>query len=307
MAASDLGFSGASSSSGPGITPDMAITGFLLSREVEGCSQATLKTSKYRITKLFEYLAESAPDISLANINRWHVESYLLQVRNKGNSPAYLKSNFVILRTFFKWCLQENLIQIHPMRNMNPPKLPKVAKPFLSEEQRDQLLSICPPTLFIGARNAAVVWLLWTTGMRLSEMANLQLKDLDWNSGKIKVFGKGSRERYVPFLKEAKKAVWRYLVYRRDDFPCLWVTEERRPISKDGLDTSTQRLVIRAGLQGEIKDLHHIFRRTWAMRQIRAGIPLKYVQMIGGWESVTTLEGYVRAMDTDDALGAGWV
>jgi len=307
MKRSDLGFFMGSNGSGPEVTPDNAIAGFLLSREVEGCSQATLKTSKYRIGKLFQHLDETTPGLSLAQINRWHVESYLVWIRNKGCSPAYVRSNYVVLRTFFKFCLQENLIPAHPMRHMKPPKLPKVAKPFLSEDQRDQLLAICPPTLFIGARNAAVVWLLWTTGMRLSELANLQLSDLDWEAGRIKLFGKGSRERHVPFLKEAKTAVWRYMVYRRDDHPCLWVTEERRPISKDGIDSSTQRLVIRAGLQGEIKDLHHIFRRTWAMRQIRAGIPLKYIQLIGGWESVTTLEGYVRAMDTDDALGAGWV
>ncbi|GAI72375.1 unnamed protein product, partial [marine sediment metagenome] len=63
----------------------------------------------------------------------------------------------------------------------------------------------------------------------------------------------------------------------------------------------------RAGFNGHIKDLHHIFRRSWAMRNLKAGVPQKYVQLIGGWESVTTLEQYVRAMESEDALDANWV
>ena len=284
-----------------------ALGGFLLSRAVEGCSPATLKTYRHRISQFIKSANNVKPGATLPEINRGHIESYLLELRNKGNSPEYIKSNYVALNVFFKWCLAEGFITEHPMRNMKLPRIPKKTKPFLTEQQRDQLLALCPPSMFIGARNTAVIWLLWTTGMRLSELANLQLDDLDWQTSRIKVVGKGSKERHVPFLKQAKKAVWRYLAHRNDDHKCLWVSEEKRPITKDGLDTATQRLIIRAGLQGQIRDLHHIFRRTWAMRQVRSGIPLKYVQLIGGWESVTTLEGYIRAMDTDEALKADWV
>lgn len=191
------------------------------------------------------------------------------------------------------------------MRNMKPPKTPKVGKPFLTEVERDQMLHLCPLSSFTGARGAAVIWLLWTTGMRLGELAGLQQSDLDWEKNKIRVFGKGQKERYVPFAREAKKAVWRYMAHRKDDLPQLWLTEERQPATVWAITSATRRLIERAGL--DIKDMHHIFRRSWAWRNLKAGLPTKYVQLVGGWENLTTLDGYVRAMESEEALEAKWV
>jgi len=280
------------------------LEGFLLSREVEGCSPATLKTYRLRIGHFFRFVdgTKAVESIDHSDINR-----YLLYLRELGRSPHYIHSNFRALRTFFNWCVAEEFVPRSPMRNVKPPKLPKKGKPFLSETQRDRLLHLCPLSTFLGARNAATIWLFWSTGMRSQELANLKLSDLDWDKSRIRVFGKGSKERYVPFTREAKKAVWRYLSYRNDDYPALWLTEERRPARKWAIVSATRRLIERAGLQGEIKDLHHIFRRSWAMRNLKAGVPIKYVQLIGGWESVTTLEQYVRAMESEDALEANWV
>lgn len=272
-----------------------------------GCSSSTIFTYKHRISLFLRYVAQDRPGFQIKDIGPNDIGNFLLDMRNKGRSMHYVRGIFIQLRVFFAWCVQEMLIDQSPVRNMQPPKVPKRIKPFMTEEQRDRLLALCPPNTFLGARNAAIIWLFWTTGIRLSELAGLQLADLDWENNRIKVFGKGSKERFVPFLKEAKHAIWRYKSHRKDNDPHLWLGEERRPLTKDGVDSATQRLVIRAGLQGEIKDLHHIFRRTWAMRQIRAGVPMKYIQLVGGWESVVTLERYVRAMAVDDALGAGWV
>lgn len=169
------------------------------------------------------------------------------------------------------------------------------------------MLRVCPLSVFTGARNAAMIWLLWTTGMRREELAKLKVEDLDWGNSRIRVFGKGRKERWVPFTKDAKKALWRYLKYRGEDLPQLWLTEGRRPASMWMVVSAMRRVVERAELQGQVKDVHHIFRRTWAMRNLKAGVPIKFVQLVGGWESVVTLECYVRAMESEDALSAHWV
>ncbi len=279
------------------------LEGFLLSREVEGCSPPTLKTYRFRIGHFFLFLDGRVAGIQ--DISHADIDKYLLHFRELGRSPHYIHSNFRALRTFFNWCVAEEFVPRSPMRNMKAPRLPKKGKPFISEAERDRLLHLCPPSTFLGARNGATIWLFWSTGMRLQELANLQLSDLEWNKSRIRVFGKGSKERYVPFTNEAKKAVWRYLSYRNDDYPALWITEERRPARKWAIVSATRRLIERADL--DIKDMHHIFRRSWAMRNLKAGVPQKYVQLIGGWESVTTLEQYVRAMESEDALDANWV
>jgi len=303
----ERGFSGASASPRPWVYPKPELEGFLLSRECEGCSPATLATYRHRISQFLRYVHQYKPGLDLPGIRRAHIEHYLLELRNRDCSPDYIKSTFIGIRTFFKWCVEERFIDVSPAQNIKAPRVPKKSKPFITEVQRDRLLALCPPNRYLGARNAAIIWLFWTTGMRLSEVAGLKLADLDWERSRIRVFGKGARERWVPFLPEAKKSVWRYIAYRDDKLPQLWLSEERRPMTRDGIDSMTQRLVIRAGLHGEIKDLHHTFRRAWAARQIRAGVPTKYVQMVGGWESLSVLERYVRAMDIDDALGANWV
>jgi len=138
--------------------------------------------------------------------------------------------------------------------------------------------------------------------MRLSELANLAIVDLDNEGERIKVFGKGRKERYVEYTKEAKRAVWRYMAYRDDKLPNLWLTEEKTPIKAAGIRIALTRLYARAGFK--VKDVAHIFRRTWAMRKIDEGVPLKYIQIIGGWEDITTLDIYVRAADADKALKA---
>jgi len=265
----------------------------------------TLKAYRFRIGHFFLFLdgrVSSPRDISHADIDR-----YLLHFRQLGRSPHYIHSNFRALRTFFNWCVAEGFVQKEqsPMRNMKPPRLPRKGKPFISEAERDRLLHLCPASTFMGARSTAIISLFWSTGMRSQELANLKLEDLDWDRNRIRVFGKGSKERYVPFVKGSKKAIWRYLSYRSDDYPALWVTEERRPATKWAIVSATRRLIDHAGL--DIKDMHHIFRRSWAMRNLKAGVPIKYVQLIGGWESVTTLEQYVRAMESEDALEANWV
>ena len=73
----------------------------------------------------------------------------------------------------------------------------------------------------------------------------------------------------------------------------------------NGVCQAVRRTYERAGLS--VKDAFHIFRRTWAMRNLKAGVPMKHVQLIGGWEDISTLEVYVRLMDSTDALAARWV
>jgi integrase/recombinase XerD len=272
------------------------LEGFLLSREVENCSEWTIRAYRERVSRFLSFAGVSnLQDFERSDIDRW-----LIHLRNRGCSPHWVESNYRALRTFFNWCVAEEFIPRLPMRNIKPPRLPKIAKPFLTEAERDMMLALCPPSLFTGARQAAMVWLFWSTGARRNEIANLQLADLDWDRDRIRVFGKGAKERYVPFTKEAKKAVWRYLSYRKDDYPHLWLTEERKPAQ--GWMTQGVMRRLRGWSGVKTKDLHHAFRRSWAWRMLKAGVPIEYVRLVGGWESVQVLEGYVRAMRSEEAI-----
>ncbi len=281
------------------------ISGFLLSRNVMDCTPATLRDYKQRLNQFNRYLFANYQELSLAQVNRQHIEAYLMDIKGRGRASWTLRTQYRCLSAFYHWLLEEQFIEISPLQRMKPPRVPKVGKAFLTEAQRDRLLSFCPLSTFVGARTTAMIWLLWSTGMRLSELTNLAIVDLDNEGSKIRVFGKGRKERYVPYSKEAKRAVWRYMSYRADNLPQLWLTEERRPMKAVGVQEALDRIYQRADIH--IKDVCHIFRRTWAMRQLKAGVPIRYVQLCGGWEQLSTLEGYVKAMQSEDAIGAKWV
>jgi site-specific recombinase XerD len=170
------------------------------------------------------------------------------------------------------------------------------------------LLKICPASTFTSARRQVTHWLRATIGMRLKELAGLMLADLDWKGGTVRIRQrKGQKDRRVPFHRNAQRAVLRYLSCRKDSFPDLWMTEERRPLSYGGFAVDLKRLVTLAGLRGVVKDACHIFRRTWAASAVRQGIPRQFIIAAAGWSTPAMQEeGAVDAFrDFDPFGGAG--
>jgi site-specific recombinase XerD len=274
---------------------------FVLSRTVSNCQPRTIQTYLYHIRRFIAYVNKPLTQVTKADVELW-----LLSLKEKERSPAYLRSVHRNLCIFFNWMVAEEMIPRSPMHNMPRPRVPRRGKEFLSREDFDRLLAVCPANDFRGARNIAWLWLLWSTGCRLDGLVKLKLKDLGWRQGRISVVEKGDKQRYVPFTKEAQRAVYRYIKARRkylgktDRYEELWIGEERRPMTYHGLQKVSRILQERAGVH--IKDQHHIFRRTWLYRNVKAGTPLKMLQIVGGWSDLATLDGYIRAMDSEDAI-----
>ena len=109
------------------------------------------------------------------------------------------------------------------------------------------------------------------------------------------VIAEGQKQRTAPFPREAQEAMLKYLAFRHDDLPCLWVTEERQRLSYNGIGQDLARLRERAGLKGQIQDICHIFRRTAAANAEEAGVSPSHILAGFGWESPTMLNHYVAA------------
>ena len=136
------------------------------------------------------------------------------------------------------------------------------------------------------------------------------MKDLVLDKSRIRVGEKGDKERYVPFTPDAQRTVYRYLKARRvcvgnkDHYQELLIGKERRPLGYNEIRQITRKLLDRTRLH--VKDQHHIFRRTWAYRDLKGGVPVKFVQLVGGWSNLATMEVYARAMQSDDAMDVEW-
>lgn len=141
------------------------------------------------------------------------------------------------------------------------------------------------------------------TGLRLEELANIQLQDVNFDHGTIKVMGKGAKERLVGIGRATQKALLKYLLMRTDNHDCLWVTEERMPLKRRGVQTAIGRLAERAGIT-DAKRGPHTFRHTSATMALRNGASPFYVQSLLGHATLAMTRRYTETVNSEDAVKA---
>lgn len=197
------------------------------------------------------------------------------------------------------------------MERMKPPIVPIEAPPVIREEQMVALLKACEGTGFEERRDMALLRLLYDTGMRRGECANLKVEDIDWERDVVTVFGKGRRVRACPFGKQTAKALDRYLRLRsrnpHGDEPWLWLGRRGRL-----LDSGILQVVRRRSRQAGLSKLYpHLFRHTFAHEMLSAGMQEGDLLMLGGWRDRGMLSRYgasaaeERARDAYKRLSPG--
>ena len=272
---------------------------YLRFHSMEGSTPATIKFYRKELRLFLRFLEGQGHSMLVQDISALDIMVHLEEMKSRGLDPRSLRSRLQAISTFLTWAEQWEVIPANPARRIKHPKVPRTRKEFLSQEAFQSLLELCPLSTLVGARRQAMLWMFATTGMRRRELCLLQLEDLDWQRGTIRVVhGKGQKERRVPFLQEVQRPMLRYLPQRTDGLPCLWITEEGLQLSYDGMGRDMTRLFQRAEIQ--VKDVCHVFRRSWAANAVRQGIPRPYIQAIAGWSTPTMMDRYVEAMQAEE-------
>ena len=274
---------------------------YLQYHHIEGSTEATISFYHRQVGPFIKWLEEQGHSLVPDEVTPLHVLGHLESLKARGLAPRTVRSRLQGISTMFRWATEWDIVSENPAGRIKPPRVPKTRKPFLKPEAFAKLLDLCPLNTMMGARRQTMLWLLATTGVRRRELTLLRLDDLDWKRGQVRVLhGKGQKERQVPFALEAQRPMLRYIKQRWDDLPCLWITEEGKPLSYNGVKQDLERLFERAHLKGEIKDVCHIFRRTFAAHAVRQGIPRPYIQAIAGWSTPVMLDHYVAAMEAEE-------
>lgn len=197
--------------------------------------------------------------------------------------------------------VEEETLKQSPMSSIRVRKPPdKIIQPFKLDHIRDLLL-LCDDSKFLGARNKAVILTFLDTGLRLTELVNIEIKDVDFYHEIIKVMGKGAKERVVRIGKKTQKALLRYLLMRNDGLPCLWVTEERRPLTHWGIEIMIRNLGKRAGISG-VRCSPHTFRHSAATQSLRNGAGLEQVKSLLGHSTLYMTMRYASTINSEDAV-----
>ena len=205
------------------------------------------------------------------------------------------------IKRFFNWLVEERALSVSPMASV---KAPKVSKPLIvpfQESSLRRLLFLCDDSTFLGARNKAIILVLTDTGLRLKEIAEIQKSVIDFDRETIKVMGKGAKERVVRIGENTQRAILRYLLMRDDILPCLWVTEERHPLTKWGIEIMIRKLGKRAELTNG-RCSPHTFRHTFATDALENGAAEWEVQSLLGHETLEMTRRYTNTLRSQKAI-----
>ena len=277
-------------------TPDKLLQHYLLACQVESKSPLTISSYEQRLSVFLKFISPQSDIRALTPVD---IRTFFLLLQQRNQAATTRHAYYRSIRTWFNWLIREGYLERSPMVNVKPPKLPKpLIKPF-SREDIDRFLYLTAGNTFLEIRGRLMILILMDTGLRFSELANLQLKDFSPSLETITVFGKGNKERQVRIGKETQKAMLKYITFRNDQYPCLWITEERRPMTPEGVKVALRRL----GKRAEITDAKpgpHTFRHTCAINYLRNGGDQFTLQILLGHASLEMTRRYVSTLGAQD-------
>ncbi len=255
---------------------------FLAAKKIEGCSERTIKYYRMTIQNLLSSIKTTVRKITTEEI-REYLSDYQ-KINNCSNVTIdNVRRN---ISSFFSWLEEEDYILKSPMKRIHKIKTKTVVKNTISDEGIEKLRDHCRER-----RDLAIIDLLYSTGIRVGELVNLNIDDIDLEGRECVVYGKGGKERRVYFDAKAKVHLKEYIENRCDDNEALFVTLDA---PYDRLKISGVEIRLRnLGKQLNLEKIHpHKFRRSMATRAIDKGMPIEQVQKILGHSQIDTTMQY---------------
>jgi integrase/recombinase XerD len=219
---------------------------------------------------------------------------------NNGEMGARSQARFLSgLRTFYKYWMLEQAVDENPVENLDYPKLGRPLPEVLNLEEIDALLGAIDLSKPEGPRNKAILELLYSCGIRVSELISLKISDLFFDEEMIRVIGKGNKQRLIPIGGNAMKEIRSYLQYNRTQIhpdkkavDILFLNRRGKALSRVMIFTIIRQLAEKAGVQKKIGP--HTFRHSFATHLVQGGADLRSVQAMLGHESIATTEVYTH-------------
>ena len=242
-----------------------------------------------------EKFLESLGDTPVVAVDNNTVVDYLISCRNLSKrSQARLLSS---LRSFFGWCVIEGMIVDNPCDLVDAPKLGRYLPDVLSEEDVAAIIESVDMSAWQGIRDKAVLELLYSCGLRVSEAVDMKISCLYFDEGFVRVIGKGDKERLVPLGEMAADALRDYLDVRPVPDSAavgdvLFLNRFARPLSRQTMFKMIKKQALAAGVKSTISP--HTFRHSFATHLVENGADLRAVQEMLGHENITTTEIYTH-------------
>lgn len=244
----------------------------------------------------FESYLEDRHITNIKQVDYNLVREYLMLLHDKKYAKKTISRHISTLKSFFKYLLSEHIIDNNPMTLITTPKLDKKLPQVLYYDDLDKLLSIPNGDTVKDLRDGLILELLYSTGVRVSELVDIKIKDINQSEMQINIFGKGSKERIVIYGKMCEKKLIAYMRKRfelnKEGSDYLLLNNHGKPLTTRGVRYIIDQIIKKGGLKFHISP--HVLRHTFATHMLNEGADLKSVQELLGHENLSTTQIYTH-------------
>ena len=257
----------------------------------KGLSDYTYDNYKRDLIYFFEYVKKDYSKITKTDIIKY------IEYLSKNNNPRTVNRHIVSIKNYFKYMTKTNKISDNPCSDITGLKMPKTMPRVLSEDDINKLLDITCNTAF-DYRNKAMMELMYSSGLRVSELLNLEVNNVDLDMYLVRCFGKGSKERIVPISDYAKEALDTYINVYRNTLTknkvtnILFLNSRGDKLSRQGFFKILKELALEKGINKDLSP--HTIRHSFATHLIDNGADLRSVQTMLGHENIKTTQIYTH-------------
>ena len=264
---------------------------------IKGLSQNTAQSYKRDIGKLFKYLEKNSVD-SITQIEPKHLTDFVVDLNINGLGIKSINRCIVSIKQFFKYLLLEDVLQNDPTVDLIAPKMKRSIPDVLSLDDIEKLLAAPDISTFEGLRDSAMLEVLYASGLRVSELVELTLSDLNEEHGYLIVYGKGSKERLVPIGQTSLKKIRDYLSLSRPNLlkskssEYLFITRLGSNFTRQGFWKIVKNYSGKVGIKKSISP--HTIRHSFATHLLENGADLRTIQVLLGHSDISTTQIYTH-------------
>jgi len=267
---------------------------FLYLENERGLSRRTLKAYQRDLDQLLQFLAQEEIDRP-EQITQHHIRAFIAQRHRQGLGGKSLQRLLSAIRSLFRWMLREGIAEHNPATPVKAPKSPRHLPATLDADTIGQLLDI-PCDTPLAIRDKAIMELFYSSGLRLSELAELRWEQVDLPSGMVTVTGKGNKSRMVPVGRIAAEALleWRKARVKFASFeePHVFVSQRGSPIATRTIQSRIRYWAKRQGMPQSIYP--HLLRHSFASHMLESSGDLRAVQELLGHADISTTQIYTH-------------
>ena len=267
------------------------VRSFLDYLEVErGVSPNTIEAYRRDLSQYIRYFSR----INILKIDSSLIGKYIAELQKRGLKNSSISRKLSVIRMFYKFIYLEGKSEYNPLEEISSPRKGRRIPSYLSLREVESLLETPSPDTPLGIRDKAMLEVLYGAGLRISELVNLNVEDVDLRKGWIKVMGKGFRERVLPLGREACQWVRKYLRERelKKEKAPLFCNRYGKRISRQACWKIIKKYARKAGITGEISP--HTLRHSFATHILSGDADLRAVQELLGHVNITTTQIYTH-------------